>query len=259
MVPMEPYTGDRFGNWTVLDAVIYRVGRRSKRARLCACSCGVQQMVHEGNLKAGKSQGCRACATRRVASTRKLDLFVGARFGDLVIAETNTPSALKIRCRCSCGAVCLLQKSRLRGGRSLRCPRCARAAGAVAAARTKSRSVSTRRGLLKAGMKFGGWTLIRRAPGLAKWVCGCSCGGFRTMSENLLRDHAPSCCAACFVASRMSAIRVGSRRYSIKQFAAASGASVWAVGDWCHAGLSGEEMLRKAAALHVAKKKKGTK
>lgn len=52
-------TGQRFGRWTVREKSDLTESR--KRLWLCLCDCGAKALVQAGNLRSGRSKGCRSC------------------------------------------------------------------------------------------------------------------------------------------------------------------------------------------------------
>lgn len=48
--------GDKFGEWTVIEA--YSSNKNSKPKSLCRCSCGVEKEVANANLRNGHSKSC---------------------------------------------------------------------------------------------------------------------------------------------------------------------------------------------------------
>lgn len=61
-------TGQRFGNWTVLQRVPVEVVKaeypRNKGEAMwyCKCKCGEVSLVTGGNLRFGRSHGCLSCS-----------------------------------------------------------------------------------------------------------------------------------------------------------------------------------------------------
>ena len=54
-------SGDKFGEWMVLDPFVRR-GRRT--FVLCKCSCGLEKEIRKDSLKKGDSMMCHSCANR---------------------------------------------------------------------------------------------------------------------------------------------------------------------------------------------------
>lgn len=62
MIAMERVVipiGTRFGLWTVIGAGTMR--RKWVRYLLVRCECGIEREVYRGDLRGGKSSGCRRC------------------------------------------------------------------------------------------------------------------------------------------------------------------------------------------------------
>jgi hypothetical protein len=55
----HPVSGDKFGRWTVIDAVVF-VPRKGGRDALapCRCDCGTERMVSSHALRRGDSRSC---------------------------------------------------------------------------------------------------------------------------------------------------------------------------------------------------------
>lgn len=55
-------TGQRFGQWLVLERAIGGRGRGLQW--ICRCDCGAEAIVFSNNLRTGKSHRCKTCASR---------------------------------------------------------------------------------------------------------------------------------------------------------------------------------------------------
>lgn len=80
--------GDTFGRWTVLQPS----GDVSQfRRALCQCSCGIQRMVSERNLRDGRSQNCGCERMAAMAGSN-------TKHGKWKSSEYKVWSAMKARC-----------------------------------------------------------------------------------------------------------------------------------------------------------------
>jgi hypothetical protein len=71
MPPIPMVIGATYGKWTVFGDGS-PVGARP-RLWLCRCTCGITKAVAVGNLRNGKSRGCRACAGKAKRRGRNCD------------------------------------------------------------------------------------------------------------------------------------------------------------------------------------------
>lgn len=107
----EDYTGQKFGNWTVIE----KAKENSNSYWNCQCSCGKIQQMHISSLV---KQGCESCS--ECQSKKRVDLS-GQRFGKLVAQDINW-EITKIKnedttywnCKCDCGNMITVSVKSLR-------------------------------------------------------------------------------------------------------------------------------------------------
>lgn len=132
-------TGQQYGDWVVI-----RRAENSPTGRtrwLCECSCGVQVVVHGGNLQQGVSTRCRDCSDRA-----RLTVQTGARYGKWIIlgradVESSEPYWA---CLCDCGNASIVKGGTLTSGNSTRCRGCSDADRRVSDERVTYALVHTR-------------------------------------------------------------------------------------------------------------------
>ena len=61
---MRVKIGDVFEKWVVIDGPFYEPHGKRKRWH-CLCECFAESLVHDYDLKSGRSVGCRACGSSR--------------------------------------------------------------------------------------------------------------------------------------------------------------------------------------------------
>jgi len=76
--------GQTFGKWKVLRRAFSNKMNRTEW--LCRCLCGIERIVHSGDLVSGHSKGCRSCAvkergpiTHGLYGSKRYDLYHSAR------------------------------------------------------------------------------------------------------------------------------------------------------------------------------------
>lgn len=179
---------------------------------------------------------------------------LGKLFGErTVIAEGPRGTVL---CKCSCGNEDYVALAELRRGRAGVCVRCARRR--TQARRRPQHTANRLSAGYTPGSVFRQLTLVRLLE-KTRWLCRCACGAEVVVSEQRLRGTAYGC-RACGTKKRAVALRdpviaVDGKLYAKCEIAAVCQVSGECIRRWCSYGWTGDEMLRYAAALHVAKKK----
>lgn len=161
------------------------VSAKPRPAWECRCECGNLRVVDAGSLRSGNSRscGCLNAETTAARNRSQRDDLVGRTFGKLTAfehLEAGTERSYSAeRCRCECGAVCVVSSHLLRTGEQTNCAACRPA--------TFVEDLT--------GREFGDLTVLSRAakPGrkereAVSWWCRCRCGHTltRTVTTNQL-------------------------------------------------------------------------
>ena len=211
-------TGQKFGEWTVLE---YVGGNGSSVLWKCRCSCGTEKNVTAYSLRSGKSTSC-GCKTNKAFKD-----LTGKQFGEWKVLEYTGKSMWK--CQCSCGKIKEVHRYQLTSGKSKSCGHnttgfkdltgeqigeltvlrylgnytweCKCSCGKIIQANSQGLSKGitkscghTYRNAFKdlTGQKFGEWKALEYIDG--KWKCKCSCGKEQLIdSYSLTSGHTKSC------------------------------------------------------------------
>lgn len=108
-------TGQRFGRLTVVSRV---ANNKHHVMWFCRCDCGKETIVTGDSLKRGASMSC-GCLRKDLSA---IDL-TGQRFGRLTVLERagNIGRMAAWKCRCDCGAECVVGSNSLRRGHTKSC------------------------------------------------------------------------------------------------------------------------------------------
>lgn len=125
----SPYNliGQRFGRWTVIEAMKNPTGTAAMW--LCKCDCGTERGVLGKNLRNGRSTSC-GCYKKEIDSQRltqqnknaALDLR-GHKYGKLTPLEPTDrrlSSSVIWKCLCDCGNITYVSADNLRGQHPVR-------------------------------------------------------------------------------------------------------------------------------------------
>ena len=159
-------TGQRFGNWTVLE---FDAVRNRNSYWRCLCDCGNKKTVSAYSLKRGDSKSC-GCKNRQDLTGKKFGKWTVLGFG----GSKNGNNYWE--CICECGNKGLIRGNNLKSGGSTSC---------------SSHDIS--------GEVFGMLTVlnISNESKLTKssyWECKCKCGNIVTVAKKHLTDgHTKSC------------------------------------------------------------------
>ena len=169
-------TGQKFGEWTVLEYV-------GKSKWLCRCECGTERNIESGSLRRGRTTSC-GCTSKQ-----QYDL-TGQKFGRLTVIERtdsdNHGNSMWL-CECDCGNIKIVQGSNLTQGKTVSC-------GCYMKERVSETHVKD-----LTGQKFGRLTVIERAgsdkQNKAVWICKCECGNITKPipSDKLISGNTSSC------------------------------------------------------------------
>lgn len=109
-------TGKRFGRLTVLHRVENRKGRT---CWLCRCDCGKDCIAYTELLRSGGVQSC-GCLNRENHTGASL---IGKRFGNLLVIDQveNKNNETWWKCKCDCGNIVEVPRSRLITGFVISC------------------------------------------------------------------------------------------------------------------------------------------
>lgn len=125
MSKMIDMTGQKYGEWTVIERDMSKLGKTA--AWICECSCGTRRSVSGPSLRRGVSQSC-GCQ-KKIKARENNGTFVdetGNRYGKLlVIAKDEGLSIQKHRaqwiCKCDCGNFKTVSSKCLRDGKTHSC------------------------------------------------------------------------------------------------------------------------------------------
>lgn len=154
------HTGDRYGNWIVLDENDFKQ-KNSYRKILCQCQCKNKTVkyVDERNLKNGSSTSCGNCF--------RLPMKSGERFGYWTVLE-DEKECINILCKCSCGIVKKVNKQNLYKGSSTNC-------GCISKNNHYAKNQYTGIGEeIIIGKQYNRWTVLDKVKSNS-YLCKCSC------------------------------------------------------------------------------------
>ena len=112
---LNDLTGHRFGRLTVLERV--ENNKWGQRKYLCKCNCGREIVTLGKNLCNGRVKSC-GCAR---VSEKNLQNLEGMQFGDLKVLERAEIGYTLWKCRCICGAECIVASHDLISGKKKSC------------------------------------------------------------------------------------------------------------------------------------------
>ena len=112
---LNDLTGQRFGRLTVLERV--ENNKWGQRKYLCKCNCGREIVTLGKNLCNGRVKSC-GCVR---ASEKNLQNLEGMQFGDLKVLERAEIGYTLWKCRCICGAECIVASHDLISGKKKSC------------------------------------------------------------------------------------------------------------------------------------------
>ena len=125
MSKMIDMTGQKYGEWTVIERDMSKLGKTAYW--ICECSCGTRRSVSGPSLRRGLSQ---SCGCQKIIKSRENNgTFIdetGNRYGKLlVIAKDEELSIQKHRaqwiCKCDCGNFKTVSSKCLRDGKTHSC------------------------------------------------------------------------------------------------------------------------------------------
>ena len=166
-------TGEKFGDWTVLEADKQGYWK-------CKCSCGNIKSVAGWHLRSGRSKSCGHGKTgfaatdfkeSRSVEQEKNDVYVGAQIHQWEVLYRV--DSRYVMCRCSCGNERKVSIWALEVGRSKSCGEC-------------SFEDLT-------GRQFGDWKVLEYI-GNSAWICECSCGEVKSVNKrDLITGKSKTC------------------------------------------------------------------
>lgn len=154
------HTGDKYGNWLVLDENDFEQKSGYKKI-LCQCQCKNKTVkyVDERNLKNGSSNSCGNCFRN--------PLKTGETFGYWTIIEDESKYE-NILCKCFCGAIKKVNKKNLYNGVSTNC-------GCIGRNNHYAKNQYTGIGeKIIIGGKYNKWTVLKQVKSNS-FLCECSC------------------------------------------------------------------------------------
>jgi len=104
------HIGEKHGFLTIVDE-IYNYNGTSTKVYICDCDCGNKNVIKHDGYKwhENSSCGCRSKTKHAEVMRKQVD---GQKFGRLLVLETlwdETP--FKVRCKCDCGNIVVLNKA----------------------------------------------------------------------------------------------------------------------------------------------------
>ena len=179
-------SGKRFGAWTVLRRDSSRNCLSKRGARwICLCDCGTTKSVLGYSLRNGSSKSC-GCKS----SSNHIINLTGKRFGHLLVLQEDTNRPQDGRgaywtCQCDCGNRFTINGLYLRNGSKTSCG-------------CQPKTQEKKKEAILIGRHFGFWTVLekdnsKRGKGL-HYLCKCSCGAIRSVSEYALLTGASQSC-----------------------------------------------------------------
>lgn len=115
MPKLKDLTGKKFGRLTVIERA--ENNKWGQRKYLCKCDCGREIVTLGKNLCNGRVKSC-GCAR---ASEKNLQNLEGMQFGDLKVLERAEIGYTLWKCRCICGAECIVASHDLISGKKKSC------------------------------------------------------------------------------------------------------------------------------------------
>jgi 5-methylcytosine-specific restriction endonuclease McrA len=178
--------GERFGRLVV---VARTENTNNDVWWLCKCDCGNMKIARTTSLRSGDVV---SCGCKRAELNTPHDIK-GQKFGRLTAIELiNKRSAsgdAYWRCKCDCGNITEVRKSKLSSGNTKSC-------GCLARELTSERRSNS--GLDLTGKRFDRLVAIKptgeKTPEGRVWLCKCDCGGsIETTARNLNGGRTTSC------------------------------------------------------------------
>lgn len=178
--------GERFGRLVV---VARTENTNNDVWWLCKCDCGNMKIARTTSLRSGDVV---SCGCKRAELNTPHDIK-GRKFGRLTAIELiNKRSAsgdAYWRCKCDCGNITEVRKSKLSSGNTKSC-------GCLARELTSERRSNS--GLDLTGKRFDRLVAIKptgeKTPEGRVWLCKCDCGGsIETTARNLNGGRTTSC------------------------------------------------------------------
>lgn len=107
----EDYTGQHFGEWTVLSK-----GSKKSYWR-CKCSCGVEKEVYLPSLKKGVSLSCGHLFKNQIRQP-----IIDNRYGNLIVlTQFKKDDDWYCECKCDCGNTTIVKRQNLTSGNTQSC------------------------------------------------------------------------------------------------------------------------------------------
>ena len=187
MARIKDLKGLKFGHLTVVEMV----GQTKSSAAIwrCLCDCGQYHDYPQYTLaKAKHPTACPECT--KDAHNRKLTKnLTGQIFGDLEVigVEKDNNGHYKQLCKCCCGNQKLVKTNDLLNNKIISCG----CRSPIKVAKSKSK--------IKAGQKFGRWTVLEYSSKHHRWKCICECGNEGYVSSHSLK-HGRSKSCGCWSA-----------------------------------------------------------
>lgn len=114
---MKTLVGEKFDKLIVKKE--HGRNNRNERLWLCECDCGNEKIAKTHNLRRGLIKHC-GCSKQK----RRDDSIIGKRFHRLIVVDfshTYKGRTSAWKCRCECGAECVVTRSALKSGRTKSC------------------------------------------------------------------------------------------------------------------------------------------
>lgn len=117
--------GDKFECWTVTE--LDRKDKVKGKYWKCKCVCEDYYIVHDSELKRGKSKRCRNCLYKNICGKSNELNLLNMRFGQWEVLEKagiHKSGQRMWKCQCSCGKISYVCGYNLKSGKSTKCGKC---------------------------------------------------------------------------------------------------------------------------------------
>lgn len=89
---LEDLTGERYGSWLLVERITIP---RTKTKYLCRCECGIEKIVGQSSLRAGRSTKCISCEAKikhkgKISKSRKYKIGDKTSTYEIIKVETGT-------------------------------------------------------------------------------------------------------------------------------------------------------------------------
>lgn len=182
----ENLLGEKFGKLKVIEKTDKR--ENAYIVWKCICDCGGMIDVNTKKLKRGTVTNCGCIVKNNAKNGTKAENLLGKKFGYLTVKERveNQRGRTCWKCRCDCGKSHIVTAHELKSGKCKSCG-CYKKEHA-------SRTIVDLKGKSFGRLKVLYEMRERDENGSVMWMCACSCGKTKAISESgLVHGQAKSC------------------------------------------------------------------